>query len=196
MLEYVLSHYFRALSILVRTHPITKYKTLFVNEYFTSEIVGLNKEEYVSTATTLLVSSVALTNWQTMIRSQALLNYLWNVFAKGADIQIRYKWEPHTVTIWDNRYASVKGVSLLRRMVVHPAPQHVMDKRSHTKKGKYVNRAVQHQAVWDYYPEIRKGRRVTTVGEVPLRDHNATTQSDALKDVTKTPPLWTRTLKL
>jgi taurine dioxygenase len=30
------------------------------------------------------------------------------------------------------------------------------------------NRAVQHYAVWDYYPAVRTGRRVTIRGERPV----------------------------
>jgi len=30
------------------------------------------------------------------------------------------------------------------------------------------NRCVQHQALWDYYPQTRSGRRVTVKGERPF----------------------------
>jgi taurine dioxygenase len=29
------------------------------------------------------------------------------------------------------------------------------------------NRAVQHMAIWDYYPQVRSGRRVTIKGDRP-----------------------------
>ncbi|KAM7189296.1 hypothetical protein V8F20_010204 [Naviculisporaceae sp. PSN 640] len=65
---------------IVRTHPVTGEKAIFVNPGFTREIVGLKKEE-----------------------SDALLKFLYDHLAFGADFQARIKWEPRTVVIWDNR---------------------------------------------------------------------------------------------
>lgn len=65
---------------LVRVHPVTGEKALFVNEQFTREIVGFKKEE-----------------------SDYLLNFLYQHIAKGADFQARVRWEPGTVVVWDNR---------------------------------------------------------------------------------------------
>ncbi|TPX34521.1 hypothetical protein SmJEL517_g02908 [Synchytrium microbalum] len=120
---------------IVRTHAVSGLKALFVNQGFTTSIVGLHKEE-----------------------STAILNHLFDVISKGADIQIRFKWEANSVAIWDNR-------------------------------------AVQHQAVWDYYPHARKGRRVTVVGEKPIHDVNGLKQSEALGGL-QPPPIWSRHLKL
>ena len=33
------------------------------------------------------------------------------------------------------------------------------------------NRSTQHYAVWDYFPNVRHGHRVSIVGERPYRDH-------------------------
>ncbi|PGH17220.1 hypothetical protein AJ80_04929 [Polytolypa hystricis UAMH7299] len=65
---------------LVRTHPVTGEKALFVNQQFTRHIVGYKKEE-----------------------SDYLLQFLYNHIALSQDIQARVKWAPGTVVVWDNR---------------------------------------------------------------------------------------------
>lgn len=65
---------------LVRVHPATGWKSLFVNRAMTRRIVGLDKAE-----------------------SDVILNYLFDVYEKNVDIQVRFKWTPNTSAIWDNR---------------------------------------------------------------------------------------------
>jgi sulfonate dioxygenase len=65
---------------IVRTHPSTGEKALFVNPQFTRRIVGYKKEE-----------------------SDFLLKFLFDHIAKGQDFQARVKWAPGTVVVWDNR---------------------------------------------------------------------------------------------
>jgi len=65
---------------LVRTHPVTGEKALFVNPQFTRYIVGYKKEE-----------------------SDYLLKFLYDHIALGQDFQTRIKWAPGTVVVWDNR---------------------------------------------------------------------------------------------
>ncbi|KAI2619175.1 TauD-domain-containing protein [Hypoxylon sp. NC1633] len=65
---------------IVRTHPATGEKALFVNHQFTRDIVGLKKEE-----------------------SEAILKFLYDHLGYGADFQARVKWEEGTVVVWDNR---------------------------------------------------------------------------------------------
>ncbi|KKY24129.1 putative alpha-ketoglutarate-dependent taurine dioxygenase [Phaeomoniella chlamydospora] len=64
----------------VRTHPATGEKALFVNPQFTRYIVGFKKEE-----------------------SDYLLKFLYDHIAYSADLQARVKWAPKTVVLWDNR---------------------------------------------------------------------------------------------
>ncbi|GAA6007019.1 hypothetical protein JCM10207_009172 [Rhodosporidiobolus poonsookiae] len=66
---------------LVRTHPVTKQKALYVNPGFSREIVGLKKEE-----------------------SDAILGLLYAHLTTGHDFSARASWgEPGTVVLWDNR---------------------------------------------------------------------------------------------
>ncbi|KAJ9609864.1 hypothetical protein H2200_006193 [Cladophialophora chaetospira] len=65
---------------IVRTHPATGEKALFVNPQFTRYIVGFKQEE-----------------------SDYLLKFLYEHIAWSQDIQVRLRWRPGTVVVWDNR---------------------------------------------------------------------------------------------
>ncbi|KAF7953686.1 uncharacterized protein EAE97_001085 [Botrytis byssoidea] len=65
---------------IVRVHPVTGWKTLWVNRAMTKSIVGLDKAE-----------------------SDLILGYLYDVFEKNVDIQVRVRWTAGTSAIWDNR---------------------------------------------------------------------------------------------
>ncbi|KAA8575270.1 hypothetical protein MFRU_002g01940 [Monilinia fructicola] len=65
---------------LVRVHPVTGWKALWVNRAMTKSIVGLDKAE-----------------------SDLILGYLYDVYEKNVDIQVRFKWTAGTSAIWDNR---------------------------------------------------------------------------------------------
>jgi len=65
---------------IVRTHPVTGEKALFVNAQFTKRIVGYKKDE-----------------------SDFLLKFLFDHVALSADIHVRVKWAPGTVVVYDNR---------------------------------------------------------------------------------------------
>ncbi|KAI0344142.1 TauD-domain-containing protein [Trametopsis cervina] len=64
----------------VRKHPVTGEEALYVNRQFTRRIVGFKKEE-----------------------SDAILNFLYDHIDRSIDSQVRAKWEPYTVVLWDNR---------------------------------------------------------------------------------------------
>ncbi|MDQ0464172.1 taurine dioxygenase [Caulobacter ginsengisoli] len=63
----------------VRTHPETGRKALYVNAAFTQHIVGMDEDE-----------------------SKALLKHL---YAQAAipEYQCRFRWEPNSIAFWDNR---------------------------------------------------------------------------------------------
>ncbi|KAF7310125.1 Alpha-ketoglutarate-dependent taurine dioxygenase [Mycena indigotica] len=89
---------------LVRVHPVTGEKALYVNQAFTRSIVGFKREE-----------------------SEYLLNFLFNHLATGADFQIRAAYEPGTVVVWDNRVtchsATLDFERARRRHAVRLTPQ-------------------------------------------------------------------------
>ena len=99
--------YPKAVHPVVRTHPVTGRKALYVNAYFTTHINELSSDE-----------------------SRALLDYLCTHAVQPA-FQCRFKWHPNSVAFWDNR-------------------------------------CVQHIAMWDYYPQVRSGYRVTIKGDRPF----------------------------
>ena len=91
----------------VRTHPQTGRKALFVNRTFTTQINELSEEE-----------------------SSAVLKMLFE-HSESIQFQIRFRWSKNDMAFWDNR-------------------------------------CCMHRAIWDYWPEERKGRRVTIKGDRPL----------------------------
>jgi taurine dioxygenase len=90
----------------IRTHPQTGRKAIFVNRAFTTRIKGLRRKE-----------------------SDAILGFLFEHCA-AVEYQCRFRWRENSIAFWDNR-------------------------------------CVQHYAVWDYYPAIRHGYRVTIRGDRP-----------------------------
>jgi len=90
----------------VRTHPETGRKTLFVNRFFVDHVAGVDPAE-----------STALID--TLSRQADTIEY-----------QCRFRWAPHSVAFWDNR-------------------------------------AVQHYAVSDYWPDVRVLERASVIGDRP-----------------------------
>jgi taurine dioxygenase len=93
----------------VRTHPETGQRLLYVNTAFTDHIKGMEREE-----------------------SDELLKFL---FSRAAipEYQCRFRWAPGSMAFWDNR-------------------------------------ACQHYAASDYFPNIRIMERVTIAGDRPYFD--------------------------
>ena len=68
-----------AVHSVVKEHPISNERFLYINPSFTSQIVGMTTTD-----------------------SNNLLSYLFNFMCKP-EFQIRFKWTPNTLAIWDNR---------------------------------------------------------------------------------------------
>lgn len=89
---------------IVRVHPVTGEKALYINPGFTSRVVGFKKEE-----------------------SDALLGFLFDHITKGADFQVRLSYRPGSVVIWDNRVTVHSAIpdfdKKLRRHHIRLTPQ-------------------------------------------------------------------------
>ena len=71
--------YPRAEHPVIRTHPVTGKKALYVNRGFTKRIVGIPRDE-----------------------SSAILRYLWEM-AEDPLFQCRFRWRENSIAFWDNR---------------------------------------------------------------------------------------------
>ena len=96
-----------ALHPVIRTHPVSGRKALFVNTVFTTHIEGLTTKE-----------------------SDTILNMLYEHIVTP-EFSCRFRWQKNSVAFWDNR-------------------------------------CTQHRALWDYFPNIRHGYRVTVCGDRPF----------------------------
>ena len=65
---------------LVRTHPVTGWKSLFFNTGFVTKIVGVPRAE-----------------------SDAIISYLNEIIATTQELHVRYSWGKNDVALWDNR---------------------------------------------------------------------------------------------
>lgn len=71
----------------IRTHPETAKKLIFVNSLFTTHIEGLRPRE-----------------------SDALLSFLYEHIIT-AEYTCRFQWRPHSIAIWDNRSIQHKPIN-------------------------------------------------------------------------------------
>lgn len=78
--------YPRAEHPIVRTHPETGKKCLFVNRGFTTHIRGVPRDE-----------------------SDAILAYLYK-HMEHPNFQVRFAWEPKSIAFWDNRSAQHRAI--------------------------------------------------------------------------------------
>ena len=86
---------------IVRTHPVTGRKCLFVNRGFTKRIEGLKKHE-----------------------SDALLEMLLR-HAETPEFQCRFRWDRNSVAFWDNRCAHApRDVRLSPACAARPSRHH------------------------------------------------------------------------
>ena len=91
----------------IRTHPVSGRRALYVNETFTTAINDIAAGE-----------------------SDAILAFLFQHMTLP-EFQVRFQWSENAIAFWDNR-------------------------------------CTQHLAMWDYWPEERKGHRVTVKGDRPF----------------------------
>jgi taurine dioxygenase len=71
--------YPRAEHPVIRTHPVTGKKALYVNRGFTKRLIGVPRDE-----------------------SHAILHYLYE-HAENPLFQCRFRWQPNSIAFWDNR---------------------------------------------------------------------------------------------
>lgn len=65
---------------LIRTHPVTGWKSLFFNPGFVTKIVGVPKAE-----------------------SDAIIRFLCEIIATTQEAHVRFQWQKNDVALWDNR---------------------------------------------------------------------------------------------
>ncbi|KAF9565351.1 alpha-ketoglutarate-dependent sulfonate dioxygenase [Agrocybe pediades] len=90
----------------VRVHPVTGWKSVYVNPGFTRRIVGVPKAE-----------------------SDAILNFLFHQIGENPDFQVRFKWEVNSVAIWDNRIVTHSAT-----FDFWPATRHALRATPHGEK--------------------------------------------------------------
>jgi alpha-ketoglutarate-dependent taurine dioxygenase len=94
------SVYDTLLSPVIRTHPITGYKTLFVNKGSGScSCTPITSDSHAPPSIRFTKRIVELTEDE----SDALLDYLFRHVAENHDLQVRFRWSTNDIAIWDNR---------------------------------------------------------------------------------------------
>ncbi|GJJ08133.1 hypothetical protein Clacol_002341 [Clathrus columnatus] len=71
----------------VRVHPVTGWKSVYVNPGFTRRILGVPKAE-----------------------SDNILQFLFREISENPDFQVRYKWETDDIAFWDNRVVTHSAI--------------------------------------------------------------------------------------
>jgi sulfonate dioxygenase len=104
---------------LVRVHPVTGYKSLYVNPGFTRSIVGVPKAE-----------------------SDAILNYLFSVIATAQEFTVRFKWNVGDVALWDNRVTAHSAT-----YGFYPSRRHAVRVTVHGEAPYYDEKGVSQQEV-------------------------------------------------
>ncbi|KAF3801397.1 putative alpha-ketoglutarate-dependent sulfonate dioxygenase [Colletotrichum gloeosporioides] len=90
----------------VRVHPATGQKALFINPGFTKKIIGLRDEESDALLKLLFkVRHQSSTHGSNTDQEQN------QHITLGQDFQVRIKWEEGTVALWDNRVTAHTAIS-------------------------------------------------------------------------------------
>ncbi|KAJ6576676.1 hypothetical protein DFH09DRAFT_1149990 [Mycena vulgaris] len=90
----------------VRVHPATGFKSVYVNPGFTRRIVGVPKAE-----------------------SDAILSLLFHQISENPDFQVRFKWEKNSIAFWDNRVVTHSAT-----FDFWPATRHALRATPHGEK--------------------------------------------------------------
>ncbi|KAI0010796.1 TauD-domain-containing protein [Xylariaceae sp. FL0662B] len=113
----------------IRTHPVTRKNSLYVNRLYTRKIQGWKEEE-----------------------SANLLNFLYNHIEHGQDWHIRVHWTPGTVVVYDNRitqHSALRDFNVkqgeTRRHMLRITPQAERPFFDPTAEGVIVEQAKSHQ---------------------------------------------------
>ncbi|KDR78986.1 hypothetical protein GALMADRAFT_224236 [Galerina marginata CBS 339.88] len=91
---------------LVRVHPVTGWKSVYVNPGFTKRIVGVPKAE-----------------------SDTILDFLFRQISENPDFQVRFKWEVNSIAFWDNRIVTHSAT-----FDFWPATRHALRATPHGEK--------------------------------------------------------------
>ncbi|KAF7424465.1 hypothetical protein PC9H_009772 [Pleurotus ostreatus] len=91
---------------IVRVHPATGWKSIYVNPGFTRRIIGIPKAE-----------------------SDAILSFLFHQISENPDFQVRFHWEPNSIAIWDNRVVTHSAT-----FDFWPATRHALRATPHGEK--------------------------------------------------------------
>lgn len=86
----------------VRTHPVTGRKALYVNAQFTTRVNNLSAPESGTLYGVLSCWNAVLTFLYDSL-PDAILRFLLQHIAQGQEFQVRYHWTKDAVAIWDNR---------------------------------------------------------------------------------------------
>lgn len=134
----------------VRVHPVTGWKSVYVNQGFTRRIIGVPKAE-----------------------SDAILQFLYRQLSENLDFQVRFHWEPNSVAIWDNRVVTHSAT-----FDFWPQTRHALRATPHGEKPESVADYEQRtgKAAKDYQTEIWKKQGIEPpqpdTADVKVRGYN------------------------
>ncbi|KAJ6623955.1 hypothetical protein B0H10DRAFT_2162282 [Mycena sp. CBHHK59/15] len=98
----------------VRVHPATGYKSIYVNPGFTRRIVGVPKAE-----------------------SDAILSLLFRQISENPDFQVRFKWEKNSIAFWVKPVDSTDTIQIVTHSATFdfwPATRHALRATPHGEK--------------------------------------------------------------
>jgi sulfonate dioxygenase len=98
--------------------------------------------------------------------SDAILSFLFSQISENHDFQVRFKWQPNDVAIWDNRVRKATFSLLPLHPLTITSPRFIP-----------CIKVVTHSAIFDFWPATRHALRATPHGERPISvaDYERTT---------------------